>query len=114
MSLTGLSLFEILVSLILISLILTGLVSLFVAGKTHIRHSRYRMTAGELGRFFLDPLQMDVRQDAWGSNCLSSNPTSGCPASQSLDITYSFIPTIDDVAGTNLRRVTLNINWTEP
>ncbi len=60
-----------------------GLTNLFVSGKRYILHSRARMTGGEIGRLFLDPLNMAVHQgeipvavggpspNAWG---LANNP----------------------------------------
>jgi Tfp pilus assembly protein PilV len=116
MSLTGFTLMEVLVSAVLIAIVLVGLANLFVVGKRYILHNRSRMTGGELGRVFLDPLQMHVRQDTWGTanNCLSNK--TNCPTPQTLDnITYTpDYNDITDVAGTNLRRVRLIISWTEP
>lgn len=61
----GFSLIEILISILILALIMTGLVSLFISGKRWILHTRSRMAAGELGKYFLEPLQMEVRQDTW-------------------------------------------------
>jgi Tfp pilus assembly protein PilV len=69
----ALTLFEILVSVIILALVITGLANVFVAGKRYIRHSRMRMGGGEIGKQFLDPLQSYVRQDTWGTNPLGSN-----------------------------------------
>lgn len=83
------------------------------------------MAGGELGKVFLDPLQMDVRQDQvgdyWGAgnNCLSSNPTntSACPSSPQTigNITYNAVYNITNVLETSnrLRRVKVDIKWTE-
>ena len=127
----GFTLMEILVSTLLIALTLLGLSNLFVAGKTHIQYSRTKMTGGELGKVFLDPLQMDVTQgerslaaqNGWGqiNNCLSSNPTTNCPTQQSMDnVTYTSAYIIDNVVVGNcvatnscLRRVQLTVIWPE-
>lgn len=111
----GFGLIEILVSVILIVLTITGLAHLFLAGKRLLFLSHTRMAGGELGKVFLDPLQMDVRQDQWGNNCLSSNST-GCPSSQTIgNITYNAVYNITNVTETSnrLRRVTVNITWNE-
>lgn len=77
------------------------------------------MAGGELGKVFLDPLHMDVRQDQWeaGNNCLGLLPnTSACPSSQTIgDITYNAVYNITSVAETNnsLRRVKVDIKWNE-
>ena len=74
------------------------------------------MGGGEVGKFFLDPLQMDVRADQWGSNCLSANTS--CPGNQTIsygtyNLTYTPNYNFTDVTGTNLSRVVLNVTWNE-
>lgn len=109
----GLTLIEILISTLILSLVMTGLANIFLAGKRHVLHSRSRMAGGELGRYFLDRLQMDVRQDQWGDNCLSGG--AGCPAAQTINnIQYNPAYNISDVSGTTLRKVKVNITWDEP
>jgi prepilin-type N-terminal cleavage/methylation domain-containing protein len=110
--LAGFTLLEILVSVIILALLVTGLTNVFMSGKRSILHSRSKMTAAELGGYFLDPLQEQVRQDQWGSNCLSSG--TGCPGTQALNnITYTPTYTISDVSGTTLRKVKINLKWNE-
>ncbi len=112
----GLSLVEIIVSTVILSIVVAALAGLFVMGKRYILHSRSRLTSGQMVRYFLDPLQMDVNQSQWGSNCLSD--PSGCTAS-ALDfgdgVTYT--PTFKTgditITGGGLRYVNLTINWTE-
>lgn len=109
----GLTLLEILISTLILAITMTGLGNLFFSAKRYILHSRSRMTAGELGKYFLDPLQMDIRQDKWGSNCLSA--ATGCPAAQTLNkITYTPAYDISDVSGTTLRKAKVTISWKEP
>jgi Tfp pilus assembly protein PilV len=109
----ALTLVEIVVALLILSLTMAGLVNIFIAGKRYILHSRSRMSGGELGKLFLDPLQMQVRQDEWGNNCLSAGI--GCPGAESLQgITYTPTYQVNNVSGTNLRRVKVIINWQEP
>lgn len=108
---TGLTLLEILVSTLILALVMTGLANIFVAGKRHILRSRSRMTGGELGKYFLEPLQMDVRQDQWGSNCLSNG--TNCPDSQEINgITYT--PNYTRTSNfpiTNINKVKVDITW---
>ncbi len=111
-SLTGFTLIEIIVSVFILSLVITGLAYVFLAAKQHIVHSRSKITGAELGRLFLAPLQGDVRQDQWGSNCLSN--VTGCPGNQTVDnITYTPTYDITNLTGTTLRKVKVSINWTE-
>ena len=102
----GFSLVEVLVSLVLISIIVVGVFNLFSGGKAWIAHRRRMIAAGELGKIFLDPLQMDVRQDQWLNNCLSANVS--CPG-PSGNYTPSFNSTDVGVAG--LRRVRMTVDW---
>ncbi len=112
----GFSLFEILISLIILSIAITGITVLYTSSKKFVLHGRSTFIGTELGKVFLDPLQMDVRQDTWLSNCLSSNPTAGCPSGSQVvnNIAYTPTYTINTVAGTSLRRVQLRLDWVEP
>ncbi|MGD9015337.1 MAG: prepilin-type N-terminal cleavage/methylation domain-containing protein [Candidatus Omnitrophota bacterium] len=111
---SGFSLVEILIAMLTLALIMGGLANLFFSTQRLTTHHRYRVVAAELGRFFLDPLQMDVRQDQWGSNCLSSG--AGCPGNEVVDgITYTpTYNTSDPLGGNLLRKVRLRIQWQEP
>lgn len=111
------TLLEIIISTVIMALVTAGLAHIFVIGKRRIIYTRSKMQTAELGRLFLDPLQKDVRQDLWLTNCLGAE--TGCPGAESLDgITYTPTYTIDDIlmGGTNpsLRKVTVTISWDEP
>jgi Tfp pilus assembly protein PilV len=117
MSEKGLTLIEILVSAVILALVLTGLVGIFIAGKGYVLHGRSRMTASELGKYFFAPLQMQVRQDDWGNNCLSQGnclpQTIG--AAQGLDRDYTAKYTItNNNPINNLNKVRVDITWSEP
>ena len=110
----GLTLLEIVVATMIFAMVVAGLANIFVAGTRWIQHSRYRMTGGELGRYFLEPLQQYVDQRSWNTgNCLTG---AGCPAvPQTIDgrpYTPSYVVT--PVAGTSIRKVRATISWTEP
>jgi len=112
----GFTLVEVVISVCILALVTTGLAYVFFAGKKHVIHNRSKMQVAELGRLFLAPLQMDVRQDQWGSNCLGSG--SGCPSTPTNDVsvdTISYKPTtvVSGVSGTSLKKIKVTINWTE-
>ena len=130
----GLTLMEIIVSSIIVALSLMGLANLFVLGRTQIAHSRSRMAGGEIGRVFLDPLQMQVRQDTWNAGAATNDLTATAagvrycdgdpahaqqahcpPANERMlhGIGYNAEYGIDNVANTDLRRVQLTIRWQE-
>lgn len=115
------TLMEALVSTVLISLVLVGLGSVFLGGKKWMGHRRYQVTAAQIAKVFLGPLQMDVRQDNWGTatNCLSSGGEncSSYGSHAPIDgITYSggYVISSPPVDGGNLRRVQLTVSWNEP
>ena len=108
------TLFEIIVATVIFSLVMAGMVSVFVAGKRHVMHARDRMTSSEMGKLFLEPLQMFVSQETWedSGNPLYGGTTTGAPVKVN---NVNFTPTYDvsDVGSTDLRRVVSTVNWTE-
>lgn len=108
----AMTLIEILVASVVFALIISGLVSVFVMAKGYSVHARARTTASQLGKFFLDPLHMDVDQEHWWTNCVGAG---NCPpTTETIDgRPYGATYNVDDVVGTDLRRVTVNITWNE-
>lgn len=130
---------EIIVSMTILTVVMAGLLNFFISAKKQTHYSRSRVTAAELGRYFLDPLQMQVRQDQWGSNCLSAGCSNagclglgGCPSAQTINNipfspAYCFdcccpypVPSgctethaCSYITGTTLKRVRVVISWSE-
>lgn len=109
----GLTLIEIIVSLVIMSITMAGLVNIFISARRHILHARTRMTGGELGKYFLDPLQMEVRQDTWDNNNLSVRPPYNGTNQTIERINYRPIYNITNVTNTTLRKVVVDIVWNE-
>lgn len=109
---SGFTLLEIIIATIILSLTILGLLGVFIAGNNWVLHLRERATSAELGKLFVDPLQMDVRQDTWGSpNSLSTTPN---PVSQTINakpFTATYVT--GNIAGTDVRRVITTVTWTE-
>ncbi|MDD5097415.1 MAG: prepilin-type N-terminal cleavage/methylation domain-containing protein [Candidatus Omnitrophica bacterium] len=109
------TLIEVIVSTVIFALVMAGMVSVFVSGKRHIMLSRDRMTSGGIGKFFLEPLQLAVRQDTWNSGSLACGALGlgahSCGVSQVNNIPYTANYTVSTVAGTTLRRVVAAVNW---
>lgn len=115
----GFTLVEIIVASVVFALTIAGLLGVFVAGSRHIIHARERVTSAELGKLFIDPLQLDVRQDTWVGNSLDPlvpHP----PVTQTVNNTVFTCNYIMDDAtsdsalvNTDLRRVTATIAWNE-
>jgi len=108
------TLIEIIVATVILALTLAGMANLFISGKRWVLISQTRMVGGELGKFFLDPLQMLVRQDTWNVNCLGTGNAGGCvpalPVAIALDrnynVAYSIVQPIP-----NVNRVIATITW---
>ena len=106
----ALTLFEILISVVILALVITGLANVFVAGKKYIKSSRLRMGGGEIGKSFLDPLQAYVRQDTWSN---SSNRL-GVPQTWSGTITADgYTPNYAVSVHEDIRKVRVTIDLPE-
>ena len=118
----GFTLVEVVVALVVFSLVVVGLSSVFVGGNKLITHYRERMTSAQLGIFFLDRLQAHVRQDTWDSIPLLNELRTGGPRAAAVplqpqvinDRSFTEDHTVSIVSGTDLRRVISTIHWTEP
>ncbi len=103
---------EIVISVVILSLMVVGITALFISAKTHIFHSRARMTGGELGKLFLDPLAFDVAADTWSTGNLTTGARTG--ATQTVgNVTFTPDYNIGSVAGTDMRRVQVDVQWQE-
>ncbi|MBU1998304.1 MAG: prepilin-type N-terminal cleavage/methylation domain-containing protein [Candidatus Omnitrophota bacterium] len=121
----GFTLLEIIVSLIIIFFVVAGMAGIFVSSSNYTYHYKCRGTAVSLAKYCLDILSKDVRQDKWNpataadGNCLTSgfncptvfttNPTMPIGLDENYTATYA----ISNLAGTNLKKAVVVINWTE-
>lgn len=124
----GLSLFEIIVAAVLLSLAVAGLVGVFSSSRIHVQYSKTRVLAATLASFLLNNLSMEVRQaetspgvaDGWNQANNTLTVATGSVPGQT--VTLSNIPFnssytisgVNDAAGndTDLKRVQLAVNWT--
>jgi len=105
----ALTLLEIIISMVILALVMSGLINVFVTGKKYVQHTRYRMSGGEIGKTFIDPLQGYVREDTWSSNPLGTN---SYPAS--INGIYTATYTISThPSDANIKKVKTIISWTE-
>jgi Tfp pilus assembly protein PilV len=112
----GMTILEIIVAMLILVLVIAGLANLFVAGKRFVLSSRSRMAGGELGKYFLDPLQLNVTQSNWdqaGNNLMIGPDRTGSAVRLEGNIEYTPTYNITDVTGTDLRRVKLILSWQE-
>lgn len=112
----GFSLVEVLVAVVIFALLLVGLMSVAIAGNKNVIHARDRAVAAQLGRFFLDPLQGDVRLDTWdqAGNQLRIGTSAGVAQSfNNRSFAEALTVTTVPNTGNDLRRVVTSITWTE-
>lgn len=120
----GFTLIEILISAFILALVTTGLAYVFLAGRRHLAHTRSKIQAAELGRLFLAPLQMQVKQSDWNSssndynspNLLQKGTRTG--SMETLDgIVYTSTYEISVLPGFSadspMRKVKVTIAWNE-
>ncbi len=114
-NLAGISLLEIIVSLMILALVLVGFSNVFVVSRGYMAHSRSRISASQLGTVFLEPLNNAVNQSNWdqAGNPLLVNPA-GVGAARTIGgVAYTTSYMIDNITSTTLRRVKVNITWNE-
>ncbi|MBN1912842.1 MAG: type II secretion system protein [Candidatus Omnitrophica bacterium] len=113
------TLLEILVSTVLISMIMFGIMSGFIGIGRYISISRSETVAGQLARFFLGELPQQVRQDNWNTSCLGGNSSNCSNGETTMDNTvYGVIYNVtafNESGGdfANLSKVELSISWNE-
>ena len=137
MSKKAFTLVEVIISMVIFAITMVGITNLLIYSKQQTGQSHSRMVQGELGRYFLDRLQMHVREDTWTqpepSNLLAlgnymslNNPDFAYatvnwleefdrqlnpnPASAD-DVMYYSAQEVTPVGATNLRRVRFIISY---
>ncbi|HTZ11411.1 MAG TPA: prepilin-type N-terminal cleavage/methylation domain-containing protein [Candidatus Margulisiibacteriota bacterium] len=112
----GFTLTEILIAMVILAAVMAGLTGVFVSGSRYVIHSRSRISSAELGKYFLDPLQNDIREDSWDQ--VGNNLTVGIRSGVSVDldgITYhANYDVTNQTQAPGLRKVKLTLTWTEP
>lgn len=138
----GVTILEVIIALVILVLVIGGLVNIFISSQRWLIHARARMQGGELGKRYLDPLQMEVSQAEWDAardsgaavSCLTGDGTTNCNTATWSDvsgITYTpvrrsqlpLLVTGYDVSAVgavdpvnypfgHLRRVTICLDWT--
>jgi Tfp pilus assembly protein PilV len=112
--LVGFSLLEILVSLLILAVVITGIMSVFISSQRYIIRSRHRLQAANIARQILEDLYREVRQDTWDTGELRGNYSkSGSITLPGEPITYNWNFTVSNVTGYSYRRVTVNVSWNE-
>ncbi|MDD4941633.1 MAG: type II secretion system protein [Candidatus Omnitrophica bacterium] len=116
----GLTLLEIIVAMLILSLVMYGFVSIFTVSKRFVYHSSSRVVSMEVAKFFFEDANLSVSADVYpDKNCLY-NETMCQDANYTLNnILYnvSYVTgTVKNASDedTTLRKVVINVTWTEP
>lgn len=129
----GLTLLEVLIATILFSLVISGLANIFVAAKRYTQHNRAYVTAAEISRRYLEPLNAEVvvsKYSGGGLGGFTWNPTTiatlgpWTDASSQTIFTPSYAPPatgpeamdLDSDASartSEIHRVSIRIQWNE-
>lgn len=114
---SGLSLLEILISLMILAMVMTGLANVFTVSRRYLNHSRSRVGGSEMGKLALSPLGLAVREDTYPSGELAENANKAGASMEIDGVTYNVtynISSIDLPSDGILRRVNTTITWNEP
>ena len=116
----GLTLLEIIVAMLILSLVMYGFVSIFTVSKQFVYHSSSRVVSMEVAKFFFEDANLSVSADVYpDKNCLYNE-------SQCQDANYTVNNILYNVSyatgavknasdeNTTLRKVVINVTWTEP
>jgi prepilin-type N-terminal cleavage/methylation domain-containing protein len=113
----GLTLLEILVALVILSVVLTGFGNVLTVARKYLSHSRARLCASELTKYYLSPLAAAVREDNYTTGLLAENAARHSPEEPTVDgILYNGTYNISSIIlqdGTRIRCVNLTIHWNE-
>jgi prepilin-type N-terminal cleavage/methylation domain-containing protein len=117
MSRKGMTLLEIIISMMILSLITVGIANVFLAAKKYVRFDRSRIVAAQLGRYYMDVLQLNVTAANWrtASNNLTAQAYLDFNDTINRNMNYTINRTVDypfDPA-MKIHRVKLTISWNE-
>ncbi len=117
----GLSLLEIIVALLILSLVMYGLTSLFTVGKGFVYRTGSRVVSMEIAKFFFEDQGLTVSADNYTSNqnCLYNGSVCVNGTATYNGIAYNINYYTSNVtnftnADTSLRKVIINVSWTDP
>jgi hypothetical protein len=93
------------------------MLNIFTAAKRYMYLSRSKMSGGELGKYFLDNLKMDVDASTWNTNTNCVGHATNCPSApitlNNRQYTPAYTVTLAGQPGnsTTLSRVRVDITW---
>lgn len=113
----ALTLLEITIATVVLALVVVSLSRVFLSSGQWLYHARARTAGGEVGNFFLEPLQMQVAQSTWtpGSTCLTGGACPGARVVNGITYTPTYTRSAMPVGSApplgRVRKVFLTLTW---
>ena len=118
----GITLLEIIVAMLILSLVMYGLLSLFVASRQLVYHSGSRVVGMEVAKYFFEDANLTVSALNMSglenqsclyndSCCVSVNRTYN---QIQYNITYHTYPVYNETGTEIMRKVVMDVEWSEP
>jgi prepilin-type N-terminal cleavage/methylation domain-containing protein len=113
----GFTLVEIMVSLVILSLLASGMLSVFVSSRKLVSRSKRRLYATEIARREIDSRRDRIRADTWcltgGANFLDPTATwSNCASAAYPGFTVEC--RVEGIPGRDYRKLSVRVRWNEP
>ena len=111
----GLSLLEIIVAMLILSLVMYGLTTLFMASKSYVNNSGSRALSMEVAKFFFEGGGLEVTANNYttNQNCLYNDSACADTNVTYNGIRYNVTYHTENVTNSTLRKVIINVSWVE-
>ncbi|MFH1398309.1 MAG: hypothetical protein ABIH27_07170 [Candidatus Omnitrophota bacterium] len=114
----GMTILEIVISMLIISFVSIGIANVFIAAKKHISKNRSKIIAAELGRYYMDILKVNVTQGTWDQpgndlNLTNTMFNNNMNPLMNYTIWRNVTYANDTLLNNNVRGVRLTISWNE-
>ena len=105
------TLVEVLVATVLITLVFAGLMSAFLSIRNYVKRANKRLVAMNLMRHMSNDLYAAVREDTWSTGDLQTGTHNNIVNVTVDGLTYTGNYTVSSVSGYNYREADLNITY---
>lgn len=123
-SLTGFTLVEVIVSLLILAIAVTGLFASFVAAQRYVSRSRHRLVAANAARMAIESLKSSVDQRTWDDPAVNLLACAAYPCTKTYALpadyqgtpwnwSANYVVTPISVGGVDMRRVDVTVRWDE-
>jgi prepilin-type N-terminal cleavage/methylation domain-containing protein len=104
----GVTLLEIIVSLVILSLVMLGIVNIVIVAKQYLTHTRLKLVSSQLGKQAIDDSSINFTDvDSAATNFMLDNTNYG------VKYTMSDVTNTGNAVSGPVRKVIVNITWNE-